>query len=124
MPDLTAYKDFGPSFITLCFVGVVLWRIGKALSQKFLGDGTTKGLVDQWYEDERKRWDALCDSVKGQQMLCDQHGRLIGSHAQKMRDAALEACAMCRAIAETEMLKSAPLIAKHCSEIEKILGES
>lgn len=124
MPDLTIFKDFGPSFIMLAALAVVIWKAGKALSRKFLGDETKPGLIDKWYEDERKRWDALCEGIKSQQVLCDSHGKVIVSHDKQMRAAALEACAMCKAIAEKELPGSAPLVAKHCSEIERIIGEA
>jgi hypothetical protein len=31
---------------------------------------------------------------------------------------------MCRAIAEKELPNSAPLVARHCDEIERIIGEA
>jgi hypothetical protein len=43
---------------------------------------------------------------------------------QRMKQAAIKACAMCRQVAATECPDSAKVVNEHCSEIERIIGES
>ena len=43
---------------------------------------------------------------------------------QRMKQAAIRACKMCRAISKRECPDSADEVAKHCEEIERIIGES
>ena len=43
---------------------------------------------------------------------------------QRMKQAALAACRMCREISQKEIPNSANEVAKHCDEIERVIGEA
>jgi hypothetical protein len=43
---------------------------------------------------------------------------------QRMKRAAVQACVMCREVASKEMPNSSAEVSRHCSEIERIIGEA
>lgn len=81
-------------------------------------------LGERYVGSTEKLHDTLKDNMASQQALCQVHSQAIVGHDKQMRAAALEACAMCRAIAEKELPNSAELVGKHCDEIERIIGEA
>lgn len=81
-------------------------------------------LAERYVGSTEKLHVTLKDNMASQQALCQVHSQAIVGHDQQMRKAALEACAMCRAIAEKELPNSAVLVGKHCDEIERIIREA
>lgn len=80
--------------------------------------------LERYLVSVEKLHDSIGDNMGKQQALCHDHGTTIHSHDKQMRKAAIEACAMCRAIAEKDLPGSAALVGKHCDEIERIIGEA
>ena len=114
MPDsgiIKEFMDYGALWGFAILVVVVIWK-------KVLPWG------DRYLTSVEKLHDSLGEKIGAQQVLCEKHAKVLGNHDHAMREAALEACQMCRAIAEKELPNSAVMVGKHCDEIERIIGEA
>ena len=123
-------QTFGVPILILAAIGFALWRLGKQIVRKFLGDETHPGLVDRWYEDERKRWDLMTDQVAKQQSLCQAHvtassevRNTMDRHHESWQRVAITLCKGCREVVEREKPACGDILLRHCSEIERIIEE-
>jgi hypothetical protein len=76
-------STFGVPTAMLAVIVAFMWRYGA-----------------RYIESVVKLHDSIGSSMGAQQQLCNTHGQVITSHDKAMRKAAIEACAMCRQIAE------------------------
>jgi hypothetical protein len=84
---------------------------------------------------------SLAKSLTVQQCSCDHLETLVQAHSprwaatvevvnvnardlQRVKAAVVQACEMCRVVAEKDFPASAPEVNKHCAEIERIIGEA
>jgi hypothetical protein len=100
--------------VATAFTGFVLFFVWKKVIPWLNG----------YFDSVNKLHDSIGEKIGTQQALCAKHGTAITSHDTAMRRAAIEACSMCRAIAEKELPNSAEMVGKHCDEIERIIGEA
>jgi low affinity Fe/Cu permease len=81
-------------------------------------------LGERYVASTEKLHDKLDERMNGQQTLCEQHGEAIVTHDKQMRAAARQACQLCREVARSELPRAAAVIDRHCTEIERIIGEA
>jgi low affinity Fe/Cu permease len=99
---------------------VVKWlgRTGDKLIDKIIP------LIERYVGSTESLHNSIDKRIVSQQALCETHNAAIVGHDKQMRAAAREACKLCREVARSELPRSADTIDRHCTEIERIIGEA
>lgn len=116
MPDwVRELLNYGPLGL---FAAGVCWMVYKGLRH-----GGTKALDigERYVASTEKLHDTLRETIDKQQTLCQGHHEILATHDDRMRQAALAACKMCREISQKDLPNSADAVGRHCDQIEQIL---
>lgn len=127
MPDLAQWHDWVNTGALGAFAVFVCW-LGNRIVTKALTWG------ERYIKSTESLHDTLQRAEEARNTLCEKHANGIGLVAEaieiggtdlrRMKLVAIQACRMCRDVSRREIPDSAAEVDRHCSEIERIIGEA
>lgn len=138
MPDIAQWRDWiNDGFLAafVLFVFYIIYLIVRHGGKKALELG------ERYVKSTENLHDTLKEAEDNRNKLCERHATVLGkvtelvdvnrnhlqigqTDMQRMKQAAVRACRMCKEISVKELPDSAAEVARHCDEIERVLGET